>query len=165
MDKNTDRDADLMKIRDKLNISSLSTASLDDFKKIQDGLISQKLSNDELKLLVDAMPNFVQLQGKYVEGLVSLINSAKETQKEALIGISDNIKNVTDLLKIIATKSETDDLREKIVEVTIKLSDYSLEISRILQETNRDNNDTWKFIATGLSVVVGVVGVFIGKRK
>lgn len=54
-----------------------------------------------MKLLVKAMPHFVQLQQTYIDGLKSVIHSAKATQKDALRGISVTLENITDLLRTI----------------------------------------------------------------
>lgn len=114
---------------------------------------------------MEAIPHFVQLQQAYVDGLKSVINSAKETQKDALSGISVTLENITDLLKTIVHKSETEELRSKITDIALKLADYGLEIAKIMQETNKENNNTWKYIAGGVSAVVVLVGGLLLRRK
>jgi len=160
-----DKAAKLEKIKKKTGIEDLNNATEKDFERIQELAAKDEISREQMKLLVEAMPNFLQLQQAYVDGLKSVINSAKETQKDALRGISVTLENITDLLKTIVQKSETEELRSKIVDIALKLADYGLEIAKILQETNKENNNTWKYIAGGVSAVVLLVGGLLFRRK
>lgn len=89
-------------------------------------------------LILPSKPHFVQLQKTYIDGLKSVIHSAKETQKDALKGISVTLENITDLLRMIIQKSETEELRSEIANIALKLADYGLEIAKIIQETNKE---------------------------
>jgi|SRR5690554_2012453 len=157
--------AELEKIKSKAGIEDLSQVTDNEFRRIQDLAAQGEISKGQMKLLVEAIPHFVQLQQTYVDGLKSTINAAKETQKDALRGISVTLENITDLLKTIVNKSETEELRSKIADIALKLADYGLEVAKILQETNKENNNTWKYIASGVSAVVLVVGGLFLRRK
>ncbi|WP_273992452.1 hypothetical protein [Vibrio parahaemolyticus] len=159
------KELELEKIKSKLGIQDLTSVTESDFEKIQILAGSGGISKEQMTLLVEAMPNFVQLQQAYVDGLKTVINSAKETQKDALRGISVTLENITSLLKTIVEKSETEELRSKIADISLKLADYGLEVARIMQETNKENNDTWKYIASGVSAVVLLVGGLLLRRK
>lgn len=160
-----DQNKELEKVQTKTGINDLSKVTDNEFKKIQDMAARGEISREQMKLLVEAIPHFVQLQQAYVDGLKSTISAAKESQKDALRGISVTLENITDLLKTIVNKSETDELRSKIADIALKLADYGLEVAKILQETNRENNNTWKYIASGVSAVVLVVGGIFLRRK
>ena len=157
--------SELEKIKSKINIQDFGNVSYNEFKKIQDFSAKGELSREQLKLLVDVIPNFIQLQQKFVDGLQSVISSAKESQRDALRGISVTLENITDLLKEIVYKSESEDLREKIADISLKLADYGLEIAKIIQETNKENNNTWKYVAASVSGVVFLVGGLFLHRK
>jgi polyhydroxyalkanoate synthesis regulator phasin len=160
-----DKAAELEKIKSKTGIDDLASATGKDFEKIQELAAKGDITKEQMKLLVEAMPHFVQLQQAYVDGLKAVINSAKETQKDALRGISVTLENITDLLKTIIHKSETEELRSKIADIALKLADYGLEIAKIIQETNKENNNTWKYIASGVSAVVLLVGGLWLRKK
>lgn len=160
-----DKVAELEDVKSKTGIDDLTKATEKDFEKIQDLAAKGEISKEQMKLLVEAIPHFVQLQQAYVDGLKSVISSAKETQKDALRGISVTLENITELLKVIVNKSETEELRSKIADIALKLADYGLEIARIMQETNKENNNTWKYIASGVSAVVLLVGGVLLRRK
>ena len=157
--------SELEKIKSKINIQDFGNVSYNEFKKIQDFSAKGELSREQLKLLVDVIPNFIQLQQKFVDGLQSVISSAKESQRDALRGISVTLENITGLLKEIVYKSESEDLREKIADISLKLADYGLEIAKIIQETNKENNNTWKYVAASVSGVVFLVGGLFLHRK
>ncbi|CAH0535391.1 hypothetical protein VST7929_02964 [Vibrio stylophorae] len=160
-----DKTSELEQIKAKIGITELSGTTAKDFEKIQELAANGDITKEQMKLLVEAIPHFVQLQQAYVDGLKSVISSAKETQKDALRGISVTLENITDLLKTIVHKSETEELRSKIADIALKLADYGLEIAKIMQETNKENNNTWKYIAGGVSAVVMVVGGLLLRRK
>ena len=161
-----DKSTELEKLKNLIGINNFSTVTNAEFKKIQEFAAEDAISKEQMKLLVESIPHFVQLQQTYVEGLKSVINAAKESQKDALRGISATLENITDLLKAIVEKSETDELRSRIAEIALKLADYGLEIAKILKEANRENNDTWKYIAGSVGAVVALIGgIFIMKKR
>lgn len=152
-------------IRKITGVRDFENATVQDFKKIQSAFSKGDISKDQLQMLVKVMPNFVELQQGYVDGLKSVINSAKDTQQDALKGISKTLDEITMIIKIIAEKSDSEELNSKIVDITIQLADYGLKVANILKEANDSNNDVWKYIAGGLSVVtLGVLGMFFRKK-
>ena len=159
------KDSELERIRSKVDIQDFGNVSYDEFERIQNFAAKGEISKEQLKLLVEVIPNFIQLQQKFVDGLQSVINSAKESQRDALRGISVTLENITDLLKEIVYKSESEALREKIADISLKLADYGLEIAKIIQETNKENNNTWKYVAASVSGVVLLVGGLLFHRK
>lgn len=159
------KDSELERIRSKVDIQDFGNVSYDEFERIQNFAAKGEISKEQLKLLVEVIPNFIQLQQKFVDGLQSVINSAKESQRDALRGISVTLENITDLLKEIVYKSESEALREKIADISLKLADYGLEIAKIIQETNKENNNTWKYVAASVSGVVLLVGGLLFRRK
>lgn len=159
-------DIKLNNLKQKLGIDDFKSVSNQQFEKIQILAGEGKISKEDMKLLVEAIPHFVQLQQTYVDGLKTVINAAKETQKDALRGISVTLENITDLLKTIVKNAETEELRSKIADIALKLADYGIEIAKILQDTNKENNSTWKQIAGFVSIAVLVVGsIFVASKK
>lgn len=159
-------DIRLNSLKQKIGINDFKSVSKQEFEKIQTLAGEGKISKEDMKLLVEAIPHFVQLQQTYVDGLKTVISAAKETQKDALRGISITLENITDLLKTIVHNAETEELRSKIADIALKLADYGIEIAKILQDTNKENNSTWKQIASIVSVAVVVVGsIFVASKK
>lgn len=160
------RDLKLNSLKTKIGIDDFNKVTKEQFEKIQilagEGIISK----EEMKLLVEVMPNFVQLQQTYADTLKTTINAAKETQKDALRGISVTLDNITDLLKTIAQNAETEELRSKIADIALKLADYGIDVAKILQDTNKENNTMWKQMTLAASaVVITVGGIFLSTRK
>ena len=161
-----EKDEKLDGLKNKTNIKDFTKVSNKEFETIQKLAGVGKISKEEMRLLVEAMPNFVQLQQTYVDGLKTVINGAKETQKDALRGISIILENITEILKDIVQNAETEELRSKVADIALKLADYGINIAKIVQETNKENNNTWTQIAGFVSVAVVVVGgIFIASKK
>ena len=159
-------DTRLNKLKTKTGIDDFNSVSNKQFETVQRLAGEGEISKEDMKLLLEVMPNFVQLQETYIDGLKTIINSAKETQKDALRGITITIENLTALLQSIVEKSETEELRSKIVDISLKLAEHGLEIAKIVQETNKENNNLWKSIAgvaAGALLVVG--GIFVASKK
>src|SRR5690554_3445541 len=135
--------AELEKIKSKAGIEDLSQVTDNEFRRIQDLAAQGEISKGQMKLLVEAIPHFVQLQQTYVDGLKSTINAAKETQKDALRGISVTLENITDLLKTIVNKSETEELRSKIADIALKLADYGLEVRSEERRVGKECRYRW----------------------
>lgn len=153
-------------IKRKTGIDDFTSVSNKQFKDIQVLAGKGKITKEEMQLLVEMMPNFVKLQETYIDGLKTIINSVKETQKDALRGITITIESLTSLLHNIVDKSETEELRSKIADISLKLADHGLKVAKILQETNKENNSLWKIL--GSVAVVGLVvvsTVFINNKK
>ena len=160
-----DKSREIENIKEKTGIKNLESTNSVQFEKIQELTAKGEISKEQMKLLVEAIPHFVQLQQTYVDGLKSTINAAKESQKSALEGIANSLESITKLLYNIVDKSETEELRSKIVDIAMKLADYGLEIAKIIHEANKDNNSTWKYIAGGVSAcLVLVAGIFLSKK-
>ncbi|MDD2640704.1 MAG: hypothetical protein PHS65_06895 [Arcobacteraceae bacterium] len=156
----------LNSLKTKTGVNDFDSVSNEQFENIQVLAGEGKISKKEMESLVEAIPNFIQLQETYIDGLKATINSAKETQKDALRGITITIENLTKLLQSIVEKSETEELRSKIVDISLKLAENGLEIAKILQETNKENNNLWKSIAGVAATTLVVVGsIFIASKK
>ncbi len=150
----------------KTTIDNFNSVSKQEFENIQRLAGEGKISKEEMKLLVEAIPNFIQLQETYIDGLKTIINSAKETQKDALRGITITIENLTALLQTIVEKSETEELRLKIADISLKLAEHGMEIAKILQATNQENNNLWKSIAgIAATALIVVGGIFVATKK
>jgi len=156
----------LNKLKTRTGIDDFSSVSNEQFETVQRLAGEGEISKEDMKLLVELMPNFVQLQETYINGLKIIINSAKETQKDALRGITVTIENLTALLHNILEKAETEELRSKVADISLKLADHGIQIAKILQETNKENNSLWKTLGGVAAVAFVTVGtVFIKSRK
>lgn len=159
-----DKLKELERLGGEFGVSDFSEVTDAQFREMQKRFARGGISKEEMSLLLEAMPNSVQLMQSYADGLKATINSAKEVQKEALQGISRGLDGTRDVLKILANKVETDAARLEIAKCSLELARYEAEISKIIRKTNRDNMKFWSTVITSISgAAVAVVILF--RRK
>ena len=153
----TNKEIELLKT--KTSIKDFNNVTKDEFEGLQKMLANKTLSPDELSTLVELIPNFVELQKDFINGLKAFAEKAGNSQQAAFNVINSQMR----VLETLSTCMQSDDARLKIAEVLMKLSE---ETNRIIERMNSNNNDFWKYItgvATTLFAVVGVI--FWNKRK
>ena len=156
----------LEKIKSILGINDISKMTDEDFVNLQSYIAKNEISKKEMERLVAAIPHIVQLQQRYAESLKSTIDSMKDSQTEAMRCISHSIDSIMGILKDIVSKSETEELRSKIADITLELAKYGLEYAKIVQEMNKENNNAWKYLVGSLAFLGACfVGYFAGKKE
>lgn len=161
-----DKAPELEELKAKLGIADLSKMSGGDFERLQTLVGKKEITREQVEQLVALMPQFIKLQLAYAENLKLGISSVKETQKDALGYVAASLDPIIDLLKEIVSISETEELRSKIVDYTFQLADKKIEIAKILQEMNIDNNNTSKSLLNLPAIFfAGVLGFLLGKKN
>jgi hypothetical protein len=108
----------------------------------------QKIMEIGLNAIVKLYPEFIKLAIEVAnsakESQIELIKATSSSQKIALENISNKISDLIEILKILASKSESDDVILKITDALIELGKQQIELAKINKEINEKNNDTYK---------------------
>jgi len=157
-------DSDLKSAKQKSGISDFESVSVEDMAEINKLAGKGELSLDELQELVGAIPDFVELQKQTVEGLRETAEGAKESQKAAISAVQESLNGVNETLSILAESAENDEARLEIAKITKDVGEQGVKIAEIIEEMNRDNNNTWKAIAGGAgALALAIIAIFRGK--
>lgn len=160
------KEVNLEALKQRLNVDDFLHVGPLEFSRIQQAITEGALEPHELKILADVIPNLVQLQKGHIETLKEVISSAKDTQKTALEGISQSLKSLDKLLDFFSTAEQSDEIKGKIIDATIKLTEINVEIAKLIEKSNSDNNSFWRYV-TGAAATAFVVvgGVLFSRRK
>ncbi|MEY0302410.1 hypothetical protein AB7250_20735 [Providencia stuartii] len=158
---------ELEKLKSKLDIKNWNELKNNDDKRnyLFEIIKEENFSESDVLSLMNAIPNFIQLQKDQIDGLKSIISSAKEVQKDALKGMTSTLDSAYQLLSQIVNMAETDELRLKCAEITLELAKYSHDISNKINEANESNNQTYKSLAVAVSSVVVIIAGLFFRRK
>lgn len=152
------QDNDIDKTKKRFGVENGKSITGQQFETIMDNVALGEISKEQAMLLLSALPNFVELQKTYLDGIKTIANSARETQKSAMDAIS-KVAEIDSLISIINKLSdnvESEELKSKIIDALIKIANLKNEIVKILQEVNTSNNSTWKEIALTVAAVASV---------
>ena len=153
----TNKEIELLKT--KTSIKDFNNVAKDEFEGLQKMLANKTLSPNELSTLVELIPNFVELQKDFINGLKAFAEKAGNSQQTAFDVINSQMR----VLETLATRMQSDDARLKIAEVLMKLSE---ETNRIIERMNSNNNDFWKYITGAATALFAIVGaIFLNNRK
>jgi len=157
------QDNDIDKIKKRFGVENGKSITGRQFETIMDNVALGEISKEHAMLLLNALPNFVELQKTYLDGIKTIANSARETQKSAMDAIS-KVAELDSLISIINKLSdnvESEELKSKIIDALIKIANLKNEIVKILQEVNTSNNSIWKEIALTVAAVASVASVAV----
>jgi len=168
-----DQQQTLEELQQKTGIRDLKNLSTSDVDKVLKLAGNGTLSETHVKALVGLTPDFIQhleqLSVKTLETISKLPENAKASQVEALATVQSSIKGMSEMLgvlKTLAENAQTDETREKIGHVIVEFSKLYVELSKISQQMNTDNNAMWKALATtALSVFAIVSSVLVAVLK
>ncbi|WP_373819246.1 hypothetical protein [Glaesserella sp.] len=152
------KELQINELRKKTGVNDFSKLTLSEYTNIQKMLSEDKFDKQELSLLIELLPNLVDLQKDYIESVKEIAKQAGNAQASAFNAINCQMK----VLEKLADNVETDEARIKIAEI---LSEMSKEVNKIIKEMNVDNNSLWKWIAAGAAAVVGIVGTILVSRR
>jgi hypothetical protein len=140
-------------------ISDFETVTDEQFAGVAKKAAEGGLTIDQLKLLVQVMPQFIQLQGKLIEemigGLKQVAKSAKASQKAAIQAVSQSLDSAHQTLHVLAQNAQTDEVRLEIAKLALEAGKQGIELARIIKEMNDSNNNLWWKVAS----VIGTVGI------
>lgn len=142
-------------LRNKTGIGDFNSVSKPDFENLQKMIGKNSLTQDELSLLIELIPNFIDLQKEYIEGVKEISKSASASQKSAF----DVLDRSMAILEKLLNTEPTDEIKSQIIE-TIK------DIAKTIKEMNESNNSFFKGLAQVAMGVVAAVGtIFFIKDK
>ena len=143
-------------------VSDFENASPEDMAKIDKMAAQGKLNLEQMKLVIEAMPHFVELQKTTVQALQDTVAAARDVQKEAVQSVGNSLNAASRILEQLAGTVETDDARMRLAEIAIEVGRLGLEIARILEQMNKDNNNLWKWISgAAVTLAAAVILIFV----
>jgi hypothetical protein len=175
---------DLKRIQDVTGIQDIRTLDADKVQKIIDALNIQKITTADIQKLVEMFPSeFLASLAFTAQGIKASIDQASSAQLENLKGttvtqmqvinaVADSLRTIEETIRLLATQAQSDSFRSEVTRVVMDLAKYKLEIAKILQGVNeannqnrlqmqKENNNFWAGVVSGLVTVVGVV-VWVG---
>jgi len=155
----------LAKVKEITGIHDLEHASSQDVSKINELAAEGKLNIEQMKLLVEAIPHFVELQKEAVHALQDIVSAARDGQKEAIQSVSRSLDSASRILEQLASCVQTDEARIQMAGHAIEIGRLGLEVSKLVESMNRDNNSTWKYITGAVVLVVGMIGGVIFRMR
>ena len=142
-------------------IKDFTNASSKDVAKIDKMAAQGKLNLEQMKVLVKAIPHFVELQKDTIKALQDTIAAARDVQKETIKNVGQSLNGASCILEQLAKNVETDEARIRFAEISIEIGRIGLEIAKILENMNKNNNNLWKWITSAAVVVtVAIIAVF-----
>lgn len=150
---NKDKEQNLANLKRKANISDLSSFGLNEFKNIQDMVFKNQLSKDEIALLIELVPNFIELQKEFINSIKDATKEAGKNQQAAFTSID----NITRILEKLAENVQSDEARLAIAD---KVMELSKTLHPIIEKMNSNNNEMYKkFLSVGFvaAVAIGVI--------
>ena len=143
-------------------VSDFENASPEEMAKIDKMAAQGKLNLEQMKLVIEAMPHFVELQKTTVQALQDTVAAARDVQKEAVQSVGNSLNTTSRILEQLAGSVQTDDARMRLAEIAIEIGRLGLEMARILEQMNKDNNNLWKWISgAAVTLAVAVITIFV----
>lgn len=134
-----------------------------------------------LQAVIQTYPQFIELAKSVAESAkesqTELIKTLNSSQKTALENITLNLSPLIETLNILASNTESDEIRNKIIDTIICIGNLMIEQSRIIQAMNEDNNETsrranknnnklWKWIVGATLLILFYITLgFLGKKS
>lgn len=148
-------------IAEKLNIKDFGNLSEEQYARIVELIRNDNFSLAQLSELIKVIPNIIDLQKDYLDGLKSIVDGVRTTQTQSLEGINKSLDSTMQILSKIADKATSDESLLLIAEMNVKLADLHIKIAEIVKEANKDNNDAWQGLAKFAMAVVSLAGVVL----
>lgn len=131
----------LNEVRQITGIDALNKLSSEQVEGMLRLAAENKLQKRHLQALMTTYPEFVQLQiealkhmPEAISGQVDVARIASDSQKEALNVVSKVSSEVTEVLKTIAGKSQSERVQEKLAELAVEQGKFVIETTRNMSE-------------------------------
>lgn len=146
---------EITKIRDLENISEIGTI------KILNLIGEHKLNEEQINALIALAPSFISMATEALKTISSIVPQVGETQREVLKNIGNSINSINTVLSTLANKVESDEVRLKIAEYTIRAGELYLEFTKLQAKINENNNETWWKITGTVSAIVAATAALV----
>jgi len=150
----------LVKIKEITEIQDLEQVSSLDIARINKMAAQGKLNTEQMELLVAAIPHFVELQKVTIQALQDTVAAVRDVQKEAIQSVSRSLDSASRILEQLASGVQADEARMQVAGHAIEIGRLGLEVAKLIESMNKDNNNIWKYI-TGAIAVAGVAVILI----
>lgn len=155
---------ELDELKKVTNIHDFNKLSAEDITRIDKMAAEGKLSPKQMELLIGAIPNFIELQKTTIQALQEAIGSVREIQKDALNSMYSIVKSLDSIVRIfeqLAGNMQTDEAKMQIANHSIEIGRLGLEMAKIIDSMNKDNNNLWKYITAGTVLAGSALLVYI----
>jgi hypothetical protein len=144
----------------------LEIAKIENFEKLTDKDILEitklqgqnKLTEKHTEALVNMYPDFVRSQVEIVKAFTNTIDNITKEHITTYNNIRATIDSLSEVIKIIASKDDNSEaVKIKLIETSEKLGDKYLEILKIQEDMNNDNNNLAKraIALLGTALILG----------
>ncbi len=150
---------DLQELITKAKIKNAKRLTDEEVQRITTLQYENKLGERHIESLIKANPNFITQQLDLVKTTFSEVSkSVKEEHIKTFDNIGKVIDSTSTILKTIAEKDDnSDEIKIKLIDMTEKLANKQKEILEIQEKMNKDNNNTWIKILTGVASAVALL--------
>jgi len=155
---------ELAKVKEITGIQDLEHASSQDVAKIDKLAAQGKLTTEQMQLLVAAIPHFVELQKETIKALQHVVAAVREVQKEAIQSVSRSLDSASRILEQLASGVQTDEARMQIAGHAIEIGRLGLEVAKVIESMNKDNNSLWKYITGAvIAIALAILAIFASR--
>ncbi|MCC2672716.1 MAG: hypothetical protein K0Q72_5188 [Armatimonadetes bacterium] len=152
----------LERLRAATGIEDFENVSAEQFQVLLQQVARRKLNTDQLELLVEVMPQFVELQRETIGGLQEIVGTAGHSQSEALQTAAASLSLAGRTLEILAQRMESDTARVELARLTLELARTSAQVTALM---NRDNNRVWHVLAGAAGAAVVIIAALAVNRS
>ncbi len=156
LEKNEENEL-IQEIKDSLgDVSDLKQMTLEQAARILKLIGQQRLKEAHISALVEIFPGFVELEAQVIKAVITDIESAKDSQKEAFDSLKEPLNSVLSILKILGENASSDEAIKEIGKISLEAGKLCIEMGKIVKDMNESNNSFWE------TVVKVLGGVFLG---
>ncbi|HBI42591.1 MAG TPA: hypothetical protein DDY78_06990 [Planctomycetales bacterium] len=137
------------------------------FARVVKKAVQGRITLEQLRLLVQVVPQFLQLQEQMISQLIAgvqeVAKGARESQKDALQAVGRSLESVHQALHMLAQNAQTDHGRVEIAKLALEAGKQGIELARIIEQMNQANNSLWWKLGTVLAAaIVTIAGAAAG---
>jgi hypothetical protein len=156
-------DTQLDDLRTATGIPDLGAMTDEQFAKVVEKAGRGDLSLEQLTMLTQVVPRFLPLlETAVVEQIAALKKVAKgaaASQKQALEAVGQTLDSLQQTLHVLAQHAQSDDARIEVGKIVPELGKMGLELAKIVQQMNTENNSFWWRIGRGVLIALGIISL------
>ena len=126
----------------------------------------QKLKEEHVRALVKIAPSFIGLAVESLKAISAVAKASGASQIDALQSVQQSISAISEALQVLAASAKSDKTREKLARAILEAGRLYVELARISQQMNANNNDFWlKLAGVAAMVLVAVLQGFVAANR
>ena len=142
----------------KLQTDTKSTTPIDPTTFIS-RVTRGEFSREQVVELLRQHPTLATVTAETIRAQAAIIEAAGQSQQNSIQVVLEHIKGSTDVLKLLASRAQSDETREHIANVVLECSKLSIPLAGEMGQMNAENNSFWK---RNSSVILGILCVIVG---